>query len=191
MYFSVLIFSIAIQLDSFSRLFKFFFPCFFLIVSFYSCKKDSVIAPYNNPSNDTTGPFVPAHPDTVGYDILLIAGQSNTHSGLGIEFEIDQPDSLIFQLGRFENDNKIIPAREPLDHYTKNSQKIGFALEFAKLYRQEFLTPPRKVLIIPCGMGDTGFRKQRWNKENDLYQDAVNRVNMVLKEHPRSKMGVR
>ena len=131
----------------------------------------------------------PGVSDTVGYDVFMVIGQSNTHSGLGLDITLDAPDSLIFQLGRFQDHNyKIIPAIEPLDHPTFSSQKIGFALTFAKLYKNDKLVKGRKILIIPCGQGDTGFRKQRWNKGDDLYEDALTRAKFILKYHPNSKM---
>ncbi|MFH2141183.1 MAG: hypothetical protein ABIJ97_02080 [Bacteroidota bacterium] len=67
------------------------------------------------------------------YDVVLVIGQSNTHQGLGLDTIIDAPDERIKQLGRFnENNLKIIQAREPLDHFTKQNNQIGFALTFAK-----------------------------------------------------------
>lgn len=165
-------------------LFLFLFTGLFL----YSCKKDHSIVPdeegeVNNPVDSVQ------KTDTIAYDIILIVGQSNTHSGIGIDPLLDAPDPAIFQLGRFDDhNNQIIPAVEPLEHYTLNPQKIGFALSFAKMYKSRFLLPGRKILIIPCGMGDTGFRKRRWNKGDDLYEDAVDRSNRMLAGHPRSKM---
>jgi hypothetical protein len=43
------------------------------------------------------------NPDSeiMGYDIFIIAGQSNTHSGIGLDNTLDTPDDNIFQLGRF------------------------------------------------------------------------------------------
>lgn len=162
----------------------------FLVLILTSCKKDDLIE--NTPPIVIPPPQPPPKDeakDSVGYDVILVIGQSNTHSGLGIDSIEDKTDSLIFQLGRFDEFNgKIIPASEPLEHYTRNPLKIGFALPFAKLYKKDYLLADRKILIIPCGMGDTGFRKQRWNKGNDLYQDAVNRSNDILKYHPNSKM---
>ena len=51
--------------------------------------------------------------------IILIVGQSNTHYGIGYDFELDKSVENIKQLGRFGNDNmKIIDAKEPLHHHT-------------------------------------------------------------------------
>jgi len=47
------------------------------------------------------------------YDVFLIAGQSNTLNGCCKDPSIQKEDSLILQLGRFDDDNlQVIPARE-------------------------------------------------------------------------------
>lgn len=119
--------------------------------------------------------------------IILVAGQSNTHAGLGLDESIDTPEDGIYQLGRFENDMCIIQACEPLDHHTKTQNMIGFALTFAKLLKQHE-NGDNDILIIPCGFGGTGFMDNRWNKTNDLYEDAVARVNHVLETYPGSEL---
>ena len=48
------------------------------------------------------------------YDVFLVAGQSNTLNGCCKDPDIQKVDTLIVQLGRFDDDNlKLIPAREP------------------------------------------------------------------------------
>lgn len=119
--------------------------------------------------------------------IILVAGQSNTHAGLGLDENIDAPESGIYQLGRFENDMCIIQACEPLDHHTKTQNMIGFALSFAKLLK-EYENAANDILIVPCGFGGTGFMDNRWNKSNDLYEDAVARVNHLRDTYPNSEL---
>ena len=126
-------------------------------------------------------------PKEVSYSIILVAGQSNTHYGFGFNQNIYQPKSSIMQLGRFgDNNMKIIEAIDPLDHHTKKSDRTGFGLTFAKNIVKDF--PENNVLIIPCGYEGTGFIDNRWNKNNDLYNDAVNRCSMVLNDFPKSKL---
>ncbi len=144
----------------------------FLFVLF-SCKrvKDVVHIP---PSND--------------FDIILVIGQSNTHQGIGYNWVLDAPDDNIKQLGRFNEYNyKVIEAHEPLDHFSRLENNIGFALTFAKLYKNKYLTKGRNVLIIPGGMGGTGFSTNNWNVGNNLYADAVQRTNYILSNY-RSKL---
>lgn len=117
--------------------------------------------------------------------IILVAGQSNTHAGLGLDETIDSPESGIYQLGRFSNNMCIVQACEPLDHHTKGPGMIGFALPFSKLLKQH---EPNggDILIVPCGYGGTGFIDHSWNKTNALYEDAVARVNHVLAQYPNA-----
>lgn len=123
------------------------------------------------------------------YDIILVAGQSNTLNGAGIIPAIDSFSDGIFQLGRHNGQNmNILDATEPLDHHDKRPGKIGFALTFAKLYQSKFLANNRKLLIIPCGKGSTGFCDPGWNPGDPLYNDAVNRVNEICKRYPGSQL---
>lgn len=122
------------------------------------------------------------------FDVILVIGQSNTHQGLGYNRKLDAPASEIKQFGRFNDNNyKIIPATEPLEHFSSLSDCIGFALTFAKEYRNEYLQKGRKVVIIPGGMGSTGFSSNYWNPGDTLYNDAVERTNYIL-EHFNSKL---
>lgn len=123
-----------------------------------------------------------------GYDVFLVIGQSNTLAGYPYNSSIDIPDQKVKQLGRFsENDMKVMVAAEPLENHTPKDSCIGFALTFAKLYKQKYLREEREVLIIPCGADGSGFRND-WNRGNPKYADAVARVNYVLKQYPGSRL---
>ncbi|MFB1027123.1 MAG: hypothetical protein QMC27_04090, partial [Flavobacteriaceae bacterium] len=85
-----------------------------VIISLQGCKKNTI--------SNTELP----------YSIVLIVGQSNTHSGIGLNSEIDTAENGISQLGRFgADDMQIISASEPLQHHTKDDNKIGFGLTYA------------------------------------------------------------
>lgn len=130
----------------------------------------------------------PSVEEVNAYDVILVIGQSNTHQGLGYDVLSDMPSARILQLGRFgENDMKIIPAAEPLDHLSKLPGRIGFALTFAKHYKAGYLAPGRAVLIIPGGMGATGFGSHQWNPGDTLYEDAIRRTRFVL-DHYDSRL---
>lgn len=124
------------------------------------------------------------------YDIFLIAGQSNTHWGLGFDPSIDTSDPDIFQVGRRNGfDGIIIPAAEPLHHWNVFTDRIGFGLTFAKKYKQNLLKPGRKVLLVPCGYGGTSI--EQWAKGGALYNDAIQRTIRALANNPGSKiMGI-
>jgi hypothetical protein len=129
--------------------------------------------------------------DCNNFDVILVAGQSNTMSGSGIDTTLDKTYPDLKQLGRFGQDNyKIIDAREPLQHYDNiNSNSIGFAMIFGREYlKNGLLEPGRQLLIIPCGKSGTGFHSGFWNRGNDLYNDAVIRVKSVLQSGHGNKL---
>jgi hypothetical protein len=122
------------------------------------------------------------------YDIVLIAGQSNTHYGLPFDPKKDTGHPRVKQLGRFNGqDMEIIDAVEPLDHHTRQYNRNGFGLTFAKLM-VEYLEDDRQILLIPCGYGGSGFIGNRWNKGDDLYEDVIFRVNSILEDHAESRL---
>ena len=121
-------------------------------------------------------------------NVILIIGQSNTHYGSGFDPVLDAPMSEIKQLGRFQNENMmVIDATEPLHHHTRQDDKIGFGLTYAKLIHN-YLKDNKEIVIIPCGFGGTGFQDNRWNQNNDLYKDAVKRVKHVISTNPENKL---
>ncbi len=125
--------------------------------------------------------------ETISYDIIIVAGQSNTHSGYPIDIESDISNGDVFQLGRFSTSNyTIIPANEPLHHHTINSVKIGFALPFAKLYNKDN-NDSNPLLIIPCGWSGTSIRKD-WYIDGYLYNDLITRARFILEKFPKSKI---
>jgi len=132
---------------------------------------------------------VSQEPSEEVYDVFLIAGQSNTLNGCCKDPNIQKNDSLILQLGRFDDENlKVIPAREPLAHHNAKPNRIGFAMTFAKLYKDKYLEEGKKILLIPTGHGGTGFIDNHWNPGDDLYEDAMMRVNYVFEKYPQSKL---
>jgi len=123
------------------------------------------------------------------YDIFLIAGQSNTHLGKGLDTLIDTDDQRIKQLGRFGTHNKrVIAAKEPLEHWTAAVNDIGFGLTFAKASLAKYMHEGRRVLLIPCGHGSTGLSTNHWNKGNALYNDAVERTRSALSLNKENKL---
>lgn len=125
--------------------------------------------------------------DNIPYDVIVVAGQSNTHAGLGLNRKIDISDGNIFQLGRIGFfDRAIIPANEPLHHHTAGDSRIGFALTFAKLFYEK-AQEKRPILIIPCGFGGTSIPKD-WSENDFLYQDMIERTKFVLKKFPKSNL---
>lgn len=91
-----------------------------------------------------------------GYDIVILAGQSNM-SGRGTPYSTttDPVNPRIFQYkSKTPNANTIVPAAEPLDmHDTPTG--IGPGLQFARWYAARALDPARKVLLVPVAHGGT------------------------------------
>ena len=113
-----------------------------------------------------------------GYDVVLLAGQSNMVGfGLGFDAAIDaQPDPRIEQLAL--DSKRIVAAVEPLQH-PGSVNRVGLGMSFARAYLQT-LPSPRKLLLVPSAVGDTGFLERRWNPGDDLFESAVKRMNAAL-----------
>jgi len=122
------------------------------------------------------------------YNIILIMGQSNTHFGIESDPSLDSSILEIKQLGRFGDDNmEVVVAKEPLQYHSGHSGRIGFGLTYAKLIHN-YLNQNKKTIIIPSGNYATGFQSKRWNKGDDLYNDAVKRVKYVMSHNSESKL---
>lgn len=122
------------------------------------------------------------------FDVFVIAGQSNTHMGIGFDVDKDQPDARIFQLGRSQPYNYwVIPAKEPLQHHTSQKNSIGFGLTFAKLYNKHANPNHNPILLIPCGYGGSSLQKD-WTFDGELYTDMIERVQKTLEKYPGSQL---
>ncbi|HXD94769.1 MAG TPA: sialate O-acetylesterase [Bacteroidia bacterium] len=151
-----------------------------LLVCFFS-KCSSNVASNNNKSDTNLV-------KDSAYDVFVVAGQSNTYWGQGYDSIKDKEAEGIYQLGRLApNDLKIIQAKEPLHHFNPKADRIGFALTFAKLY-QTYIQKKNDILIIPCGMDNTGFDGEGWHRKDFLYDNAISRINYVFKKYPKSNL---
>lgn len=123
-----------------------------------------------------------------GYDIFLIAGQSNTFAGepeVGDSYPdatYDATDSDIFQLGRYDGfNNQAILAEVPLDSKQYIANRVGFALAFAKMYKANgHLASNRDILIVHCGEGGSTFRSGQWLPGGANYVDTMARINTAM-----------
>ncbi len=147
--------------------FKYFYGLLFLV----ACHKDAELKP------------------ELLVDIFVIMGQSNTENGYLIDSSIDKISQGVLQLGRAGNDNfQLMPATDPLQHWDPRKDRNGFGLAFAKIYQDSCIESGRKVLLIPCGKGNTGFMDNQWNKGDVCYQDAVQRIKYVLDNFRGAKL---
>lgn len=140
-----------------------------------------------------SGPTGPSsvNPDDVGYDIIPILGQSNALGrGTGIDTDyIDVPDSRVYQLGNLSSpySGVLVQAKEPLFHQELPVATVGFGLTFGKLYAAG-TNSNRKVLLVPCARGNTGFastgtytwRVGATGATTNLYDAAILQINKAL-----------
>lgn len=120
---------------------------------------------------ETAGPF----------DVFMVAGQSNNVSGTPFDAALDTPDAGIMQ---WTQNGYIAPAQDPLDHISKVTNGIGFAMTFARAYKA---ATGRRVLLVPCAQTATGFTTGHWNVGQSLYNAAVSRCNAALAAAPGSE----
>ena len=123
-----------------------------------------------------------------GFHVLVSAGQSNTHFGLGTIPSDFVAHPRVFQLQRHGDKNlQIGPGKEPFEHWTSNNSNIGHAKTFAERY-VETLAPDQKVLVVPGGCAGSGLGTGVWMPGGAFFEDLVWRVQHVLWNHPDSKL---
>ena len=99
------------------------------------------------------------------FDIIIQAGQSNSEGyGFGPVDMPYEPNDLVWYLN---GDFTISRATEVV---TGNEIQSTFALPFAREYlKNGLLQDGRKLMILRCSVGGTGFLDHRWNMTGDLY----------------------
>ncbi len=138
-----------------------------------------------------------------GYDIMIVAGQSNA-TGLGtavVQDDLlnDSVNSKIFQLGRCGSNNlNIIAAKDSLDHFgcVVNDNRRGFALPFARRYAKYILPAGRRLLIIPAAKNGSSIME--WDplvsarptmyQSRDYYEDTLSRAQYALGLHSGNRV---
>jgi len=142
-----------------------------------------------------------------GYDIFLLAGQSNMAGRGAIPNPIDadgEPESAIKM---WDPSKGIVEAKDPIIHPEIGNKPtaVGMGMSFAKSYLAEARRNgqfERKVLLVGAAWGGTGFSEDvpiyhhRWMVTQDpvvggdLYRTAVQRANAAisaaLAENPQS-----
>ena len=126
------------------------------------------------------------------YDIIVIAGQSNSEgagsSGINRQYPDDQNNVLDSDIKQLDYNNTTIKAgKEQLDNLrTTGGGSYGFGMSFARAYKAAGkLAAGRKILLINCGWKSTGVLSyyentgKIWAVHQDsrsLYYLAKNRV---------------
>jgi hypothetical protein len=127
-------------------------------------------------------------PSKVGYDIIIVAGQSNMAGWSLMPSNIAVSDPVNPRIDQWGTHVTlgIKPASEPLDMYTTPAG-IGPALQFARWYTARALSPNRKLLIVPVAKGGTPFEgasspsgftwKVGRNDVTNLYDNMITQAN--------------
>lgn len=140
---------------------------------------------------------------TAGYDIFLLAGQSNMAGRGAVTAPIDADGRVDPAIKMWSHDDRtIIEAKDPLLHpeFGQKPTGVGPGMSFAKAYlawRRASGFPNRKVLLVGAAWGGTSFVQPggsgtgRWiatqdpRLGGDLYRGAVARATAAIAEARR------
>lgn len=107
--------------------------------------------------------------------LYLLIGQSNM-AGRGVVEEQDKQAHP--RVLKFTKENAWAPATDPL-HYDKPTiAGVGLGSSFARVMADA--NPAATIGLIPCAVGGTPL--SRWSKGGDLYQQALERAQLALKD---------
>lgn len=157
-------------------------------------------APVTTTSLGISG-ILPNTTDT-GFDIILLAGQSNM-CGRGTNDQlIDVPDPRLFQFGGYPSDTRfqqIYEASEGLSHpQAQNTTQVGPGLQLGKHYLMQ-ISPTRRVLLVPTAWGGTSIVNGPWQASartaaqilaapptvgtglSALYENAIYQANLAIR----------
>lgn len=114
-------------------------------------------------------------PPKAQFHVYLLMGQSNM-AGRGRMTEADRrPVSRVWMLDKLD---RWVPAAHPLHFDKPKIAGVGLGLPFAKRMCQE--DPNVQIGLIPCAFGGTPL--SRWSKGGDLYQNAVRRARLAVRD---------
>ncbi|MBL0727225.1 sialate O-acetylesterase [Piscinibacter sp. HJYY11] len=152
----------------------------------------------------TIAPVAAAADNTAGYDIFLLAGQSNMAGRGLVTAPIDADGTPDPAIRMWSHDTQsIVEAKDPLLHPERGSKPtgVGPGMSFAKAYlawRRANGFPNRKVLLVGAAWGGTSFVQQRSGSNGlrwlvtdnpalggDLYRGAVARATAAIAEARR------
>lgn len=114
-----------------------------------------------------------------GYDIILLAGQSNMIGRYGpIDSDLDKASQSVFMYGY--NRRVVEIAKNPIDQNGETADTVGLGLNLGKSYAENYLDKGRKVLLIPAAKGGTSFASGFWRTGGDGYDNAVASCNEAV-----------
>ncbi len=138
-------------------------------------------------------------------DIIILAGQSNAESsGLGpCEREwVERPEILMMKGDYNAVVTKAVYGNDYLsisysdEYYIERAKervcddtiRAVLALPFAEEYFNNDLEKDRKILIIHCAVGGTGFAKGHWGLKDGLYQRLLKMSKQALEMNKENRV---
>ena len=123
----------------------------------------------------------------IDFDIIILAGQSNAEgNGLGNEELICENDDKIYHIYdknptgfKDEDTNPVLQITLPMEKVfgvmeerdTVNGKAASFVDTFTRLYiKNGLLKDNRKLLVLRCAVGGTGFSRNEWGINSVLYK---------------------
>jgi hypothetical protein len=120
----------------------------------------------------------------VGYDIIIIAGQSNAVD-VGSPYVVGVDDLTYPRLkswpGQGAEAGSIVPAKYPLGGQSPNvvSTLVGIGMAFGRAYIEK-VPANRSVLFVPTGVGGTGLVSGPWAVGGTLYNGTISLANAAI-----------
>lgn len=118
------------------------------------------------------------------FDIIVQAGQSNSEGyGFGPAKEPYAPNDSVYYL---YPDFTVSQACELV---YGNEVQANFGLSFAREYiKAGRLSDGRKLLILRCAVGGTGFADHRWGMTEDLYLNMIEMIRSALELNSENRL---
>ena len=108
------------------------------------------------------------------FHLYLLIGQSNMAGRGALDDDAKNPHPRVL---KFTKENAWASAVEPL-HFDKPIAGVGLGSSFARAMAAA--NPDVTIGLIPCAVGGTPL--DRWSKGGDLYQQALVRARLALKD---------
>lgn len=130
-------------------------------------------------------------PAAPGYDVFLVAGQSNA-LGAGVGQAGPSHPRVHQFAGSGRNAGRTLVGEQPLWHHTR-APGVGFGLTFSALHAE---ATGKHVLLVPVARGESGFFPQNgfsWDIEDqpgtvNLFNFARQQLAAALAAHPGSDL---
>jgi hypothetical protein len=120
----------------------------------------------------------------VGYDVVIIAGQSNA-TDAGGPYVVGLDDLTYPRIkawpGQGAEVGSIVPAKSPLGGQSPNvvSTLVGIGMGFARAYI-ETVPANRSVLLVPVGVGGTALVSGPWAVGGTHYLGTISKANAAI-----------